>query len=124
MLSYQTSHLTDTLVSQQVLATSYIIPKCRYEAIRSCWDADPEQRPTFSQLVATITSILDPLADYLDVSTFVTEEQEIETNVMASPVVGSEKCNEEASPKECDTAETHFQGGYVLQNEEAEERAK
>ena len=126
VLSYQTSHLTDALVSHQVLATSYIIPKCRYEVIWSCWDIDPQQRLTFSQLVTTITSILDSLADYLDVSTFVTEEQEIllETNVMESPVVGSEKCNEEASPKGYQTAETHFQSRYVLKNEGAEEHAK
>ena len=44
----------------------------RYEVMLSCWDADPEQRPTFTQLVTTITSVLDPLADYLDVTTFVT----------------------------------------------------
>ena len=91
--------------------------------MRSCWDADPQQRPTFSQLVATITSVLDPLADYLDVSTFVTEEQEIETNVTESPVVENEKCKEEASQERCQTAETHFQGGYVLKNEGAEEHA-
>ena len=74
--------------------------------------------------MATITSILDPLADYLDVSTFVPEEQEIETNVMASPVMDSQVCNEQASQEGCQTAETHFQGGYVLKNEEAEERVK
>ena len=90
----------------------------------SCWDLNPQQRPTFSQLVATITSVLDPLSDYLDVSTFVTEEQEIETNVMESPVVGSEKCNEEASQEGYETAETHFQSRYVLKNEQAEERVK
>ena len=57
----------------------------------SCWDADPEQRPTFAQLVTTITSVLDPLADYLDVSTVVTgEEQETETAIMESQVVESE----------------------------------
>ena len=123
MLSYQTSQLTDALVSQQVLATLYIIPKFRYEVIQSCWDIDPQQRPTFSRLVTTITSILDPLADYLDVSTF-TKEQDIETNVMESTVVGSEKCNEEASEEGYETAETHFQSRYVLKNEEAEERTK
>ena len=73
--------------------------------------------------MTTITSSLNPLADYLDVSTF-TEEQEIETNVMESPVMESEECNEEASPKECKTAETHFQSRYVLKNEEEEEHAK
>ena len=88
----------------------------------SCWDINPQQRPTFSQLVTTITSVLDPLADYLDVSTF-TEEREIETNV-ESPVVGSGKCNKEGSQKGCETAETHFQNRYVLKNEEAEERVK
>ena len=34
----------------------------------SCLDADPEQRPTFAQLVTTVTSVLDPLADYLNVN--------------------------------------------------------
>ena len=123
MLSYQASQLTDALVSQKVLATLYIIPKCRYEVIQSCWDIDPQQRPNFSRLVTTITSILDPLADYLDVSTF-TEEQEIETTVTESPVVGREKWNEEARQDGCETAETHFQSRYVLKNEEAEECAK
>ena len=64
--------LADALVSKQVFAT---YPKYRYEVMRSCWDADPKQRPTFSQLVTTITSILNSLADYLEVSTFATEEQ-------------------------------------------------
>ena len=91
--------------------------------MRSCWNIDPQQRPTFSQLVATITSVLNPLADYLDVSTFLTEEQEMETNVMESQVE-NEKCNEEASQEGCETAETHFQGGYVLKSEGAEECAK
>ena len=64
----------------------------------SCWDADPEQRPTFAQLVTTITSVLDPLADYLDVTTFVTgEEQEAEITIMESQVVESD---EEASQEQ------------------------
>ena len=69
----------------------------------SCWDADPEQRPTFAQLVTTITSVLDPLADYLDVTTFVTgEEQQAEITITESQVVESEEgasCSqEEANP--------------------------
>ena len=80
----------------------------------SCWDADPEQRPTFAQLVTTITSVLDPLADYLEVSTFVTGEQEAETTIM-------EYENEEASQEEWQTTDTdhHFQGGHVVNNEGA-----
>ena len=73
----------------------------------SCWDADPQQRPTFSQLVTTITSLLHALADYLDVSTFVTGEQETETNTMKHQVVENQECNEEASQEGWQTAEIH-----------------
>ena len=62
----------------------------------SCWDADPEQRPTFAQLVTTITSVLDPLADYLHVTTFVTgEEQEAEITVMESQLVEKQEVSQE-----------------------------
>ena len=78
----------------------------------SCWDADPEQRPTFAQLVTTITSVLDLLADYLDVTTFVTEdEQETETTIMESQVVGNK---EEASQKE---TSADPQGGCTKEQE-------
>ena len=74
----------------------------------SCWDADPEQRPTFTQLVTTITSVLDPLADYLDVTTFVTgEEQEAETTIIETQVVKSE---DEATQE---GANTDLQGGHT-----------
>ena len=66
--------------------------ECRYQVMLSCWDTDPEQRPTFAQLVTTITSVLDRLADYLHVTTFVTgEEQETETTIMESQVVENKK---------------------------------
>jgi len=73
----------------------------------SCWDADPEQRPTFAQLVTTITSVLDPLADYLHVTTFVTgEEQETEITIIESQVVESE---DEAAQER---ANTDLQDGH------------
>ena len=88
----------------------------------SCWDTDPEQRPTFAQLVTTITSVLDPLADYLDVSTFITgEEQEAETAmIMESEVVENEH-SEEASQEEWWTSGTDLQDGVLVKNKNAEE---
>ena len=85
----------------------------------SCWDADPEQRPTFAQLVTTITSVLDRLADYLDVTTFITgEEEETEMTIVESQLVESE---EHTRQEEWQTTDTSFQGGgYVIKNEEAE----
>ena len=107
-------NLAGALVSKQVLVT---YPKCRYEVMRSCWDADPKQRPTFSQLVTTITSVLNSLADYLEVTTFVTEEQA--TNEMEKG-----KCDKEASQERDQTTETHFLTSYGVKNEGAEECAK
>ena len=85
----------------------------------SCWDIDPEQRPTFAQLVTTITSVLDPLADYLDVTTFVTgEEQETEMTITESQLMENE---EHTSQEEWQTTDTLVQaGGYAVKNEEAE----
>ena len=87
----------------------------------SCWDVDPEQRPTFAQLVTTITSVLDPLADYLDISTFTTgEEPAAETTIMESEVVENEH-TDEASKEEWWTSGTDLQDGVVVKNEGAEE---
>ena len=82
----------------------------------SCWDADPEQRPTFAQLVTRITSVLDLLADYLDVTTFVTGQQEAETTIMECEIVKGE----EASQEEWQTTDTDAQGDMV-KKEGAEE---
>ena len=80
----------------------------------SCWDADPEQRPTFAQLVTRITSVLNLLADYLDVTTFVTGEQEAETTIMECEIVKGE----EASQEEWQTTDTDVQGDMVKKGAE------
>ena len=35
-----------------------------------CWHADPKDRPTFSELVSSMSQTLATLADYMDVFTF------------------------------------------------------
>ena len=35
-----------------------------------CWHGDPEERPTFSELVSLLSQTLESLAGYMDVSTF------------------------------------------------------
>ena len=40
----------------------------RHYMMMTCWKENPEDRPTFQDLVITITTILKPLADYMDFS--------------------------------------------------------
>ena len=35
-----------------------------------CWHADPKERPTFSELVSSMSQTLANLADYMEVLTF------------------------------------------------------
>ena len=36
--------------------------------MQSCWESEPENRPHFSELVSTISSILESIAGYLELA--------------------------------------------------------
>ena len=35
-----------------------------------CWDTEPQSRPTFSEIVVSLSQSLEAMADYLDIGTF------------------------------------------------------
>ena len=39
----------------------------RYSLMLSCWEMDPDQRPSFSTLVRMVSNLLEVIADYLPV---------------------------------------------------------
>jgi len=41
---------------------------CSYSVMRNCWEREPEKRPQFSELVSTISSILESTAGYLELA--------------------------------------------------------
>ena len=40
---------------------------CSHDIMMNCWNELPEKRPSFSELVKTITTALEEITDYLDV---------------------------------------------------------
>ena len=53
----------------------------------SCWNALPEKRPSFSELVAVIASCLEEMAGYLDLAALpLTTECNMEDHSLEEPV--------------------------------------
>lgn len=48
-------------------AMQYIL-HCSYSVMQSCWESAPESRPQFSELVSTISDILQSVAGYVELA--------------------------------------------------------
>ena len=42
---------------------------CRYDLMMKCWNKSPAKRPRFSRLVPEISTSLEGMADYMELST-------------------------------------------------------
>ena len=56
-------------VIQPHMLHSIIIFHSRYEMMVKCWNKSPAMRPHFSELVSEISTSLEGMADYLELST-------------------------------------------------------
>jgi len=54
-----------------------------YLFMSKCWHVDPNERPTFSELVSLMSQTLASLADYMDVFTFGELEMEAQSKDLA-----------------------------------------
>ena len=43
--------------------------QCRYDVMKRCWQEEPEHRPTFSEMVTVISTSLEGMSGYLDLTT-------------------------------------------------------
>lgn len=49
----------------QVYSMTAMYMSCRFEIMLECWSPDPEERSTFSELVATVSVLLEGIAGYM-----------------------------------------------------------
>lgn len=56
----------------------------------SCWSAIPEDRPPFSELVKRISGTLEPLADYMDFTSFGLHSKSMQSIVLENPAALAE----------------------------------
>ena len=51
-----------------------------YDVISNCWREQPEKRPSFAELVLTLTALLEEIAAYMDFSVLTCLEQAVKYN--------------------------------------------
>ena len=78
-----------------------------------CWDSEPQSRPTFSDIVTSLSQSLEAMADYLDISAFSNElehnldaDQPSEAEAVIKEDAQQESGEPQASVEECDNKET------------------
>ena len=78
-----------------------------------CWDAEPQGRPTFSDIVTSLSQSLEAMADYLDISAFSNElkhnldaDQPSEAETVMKEDTKQESAEPQASVEDSDNKET------------------
>ena len=54
---------------------------CSYTLMLECWDANPQTRPSFADMVVRLDSLLESVAEYLDISIVVTNDKDSDTGL-------------------------------------------
>ena len=72
-----------THICTHVHTFPHIFPFLSYDVMKSCWRESPRKRPSFAELVETLTAILKPLADYMDFSTLYCKKVDTEEDADA-----------------------------------------
>jgi len=54
---------------------------CSYTLMLECWDANPQTRPSFADMMVRLDSLLESVAEYLDISIVVTSDKESHTGL-------------------------------------------
>ena len=89
-----------------------------------CWQHSPDDRPTFSALVEQISKVMEPLADYLDVTTFVSLKQNTTTTTEDTTATTEDGLGVISNPLILDVdAEHAFDTGSLLDETGSEEKA-
>ena len=71
-----------------LVVTTLIIPPYSYSLLLQCWDGQPEERPDFSQLVVTLSIIMEAVAGYLIFSASDKENFALDNSLLYSNSTG------------------------------------
>ena len=72
------SFMVDWVLSLHSIPTHLL---CSYTLMLECWDANPQTRPSFADMVVRLDSLLESVAEYLDISILVTDDKDSDTGL-------------------------------------------